>query len=65
MYIESREAEYFYTTGLLPPGQFIIPRDYDLDVIKAITLVGGPMVTGGLNPIIPAARLDGVVGEAV
>src|SRR5262249_24991925 len=40
-----------FTSGLLPAGQFIIPRDYDLDVVQAVTLVGGPMVSGGLNPI--------------
>ena len=51
VFIEAREAEFFYTGGLLPPGQFIIPRDYDLDVVQAIALVGGPMVSGGLNPI--------------
>jgi protein involved in polysaccharide export with SLBB domain len=51
VFIEAREAEYFYTGGLLPPGQFAIPRDYDLDVVQAISLVGGPMITGGLKPI--------------
>ncbi len=51
VYIEARQAEYFYTGGLLPPGQFVIPRDYDLDVVQALTLVGGPVVSGGLNPI--------------
>jgi hypothetical protein len=51
LFIEAREADYFYTGGLLPPGQFIIPRDYDLDVLQALTLVGGPLVSGGLNPI--------------
>lgn len=51
VFIEAREAEYFYTGGLLPAGQFVVPRDYDLDVVQAISLVGGPMVSGGLNPI--------------
>jgi hypothetical protein len=51
VFIEAREAEYFYTGGLLPPGQYVVPRDYDLDVVQAIALVGGPMVSGGLNPI--------------
>ncbi len=51
VFIEAREADYFYTGGLLPPGQFVVPRDYDLDVVQAISLVGGPMVSGGLNPI--------------
>jgi hypothetical protein len=51
VYIEAREAEYFYTGGLLPPGQFVVPRDYDLDVVQVISLVGGQLVSGGLNPI--------------
>jgi hypothetical protein len=40
IYIESREAEVFYTGGLLPGGEFPIPRDYDLDVLGAIALSG-------------------------
>jgi protein involved in polysaccharide export with SLBB domain len=51
VFIEAREADYFYTGGLLPPGQFLVPRDYDLDVVQAVSLVGGPMVSGGLNPV--------------
>ncbi len=34
-----------------------MPRDYDLDVIKAIAMVGGPVVTGGLN----ASNLSGTL----
>lgn len=41
VYIESREAEVFYTGGLLPGGEFKIPRDYDLDVVAAMALTGG------------------------
>ncbi len=41
VYIESREAELFYTGGLLRGGQFPIPRDFDLDVLGAIALAGG------------------------
>jgi len=51
VFIEAREAEFFYTGGLLPAGQFVVPRDYDLDVVQAISLVAGPLVSGGLNPI--------------
>ncbi len=40
VYIESREAEVFYTGGLLPGGEFLIPRDYDLDVLGAMGLAG-------------------------
>jgi len=41
IYIESRETEVFYTGGLLPGGEFQLPRDYDLDVIGAMALAGG------------------------
>ena len=51
VYIESRTAEVFYTGGLLPGGEFIIPRDYDLDVYGAMALAGaavsGPRGMGG------------------
>ena len=49
VYIESREAEVFYAGGLLPGGEFLIPRDYDLDVLGAMALAGGS-VGGGTNP---------------
>ena len=47
--IEARDTEFYYTTGLLPGLQIPIPRDYDLDVIEAITQVGGTLVAGGIN----------------
>src|SRR5262249_55787987 len=34
--VEARNAEVFYTAGLLGSGQYPLPRDYDLDVIQAI-----------------------------
>jgi protein involved in polysaccharide export with SLBB domain len=40
VYIESRDAEVFYTGGLLNGGEFPIPRDYDLDVLGAMALAG-------------------------
>ncbi|QEF98738.1 Polysaccharide biosynthesis/export protein [Stieleria maiorica] len=40
VYIESRATEIFYTGGLLPGGQFPMPRDYDLDVLGAMALAG-------------------------
>jgi len=49
IYIEARDADVFYTGGLLPSGEFPLPRDYDLDVIEAIAAVGGPLVNGGIN----------------
>jgi len=41
VFIESRDAEVFYTSGLIPGGQYEIPRDYDLDVLGAIAMAGG------------------------
>ncbi len=40
VYIESRETEVYYTGGLLPGGQHLLPRDYDLDVLGAMALAG-------------------------
>lgn len=38
--IESRDNEFFYTGGLLPGGQWPIPRDYDLDALGAMAIAG-------------------------
>ncbi|WP_233148296.1 polysaccharide biosynthesis/export family protein [Rhodopirellula sp. MGV] len=38
--VESRETEMFYTGGLLGGGQYLIPRDYDLDVLGALAIAG-------------------------
>ena len=47
--IRSRDAEVFYTGGLLPAGQYPLPRDYDLNVVEAISLVRGPLISGGIS----------------
>ncbi|MCA9247238.1 MAG: polysaccharide biosynthesis/export family protein [Planctomycetales bacterium] len=49
VFIEAREAEVFYSAGLLPPGEHALPRDYDLRVVQAISQIGGPLVNGGIN----------------
>jgi protein involved in polysaccharide export with SLBB domain len=49
IFIEAREIEFFYTGGLLPPGEHVLPRDHDLDVVQAVAQVHGPFVNGGLN----------------
>ena len=41
VYIPSREQERFYTGGLLGGGSRLLPRDYDLDVIGAVSEAGG------------------------
>jgi protein involved in polysaccharide export with SLBB domain len=45
--IRSREREKFYTGGVLRGGEFQLPRDYDLDILGAIALAGGPIGSGG------------------
>jgi protein involved in polysaccharide export with SLBB domain len=49
VFIESRDTELFYTAGLLPVGEYVLPRDYDLDVVGAIAKVRGPLINGGFN----------------
>ncbi len=64
VYIESRETEVFYTGGLLPGGEFPLPRDYDLDVLGAMAIAGtgiagqqrsggGGGIGGSLTPVPP------------
>lgn len=38
IFVESRDSEIYYTSGLLGGGQFRLPRDYDIDIIEAISL---------------------------
>jgi hypothetical protein len=46
VFVDRRDTEVFYTGGILYPQQFPLPRDYDLDVVGAIVLAGGPLVNG-------------------
>ena len=59
VYIESREAEVFYTGGLLPGGEFPLPRDYDLDVLGAIAIAGQSL---GGNPLGQGGLVGGLGG---
>jgi len=62
--ISSRDAEVFYTGGLLPGGEFPVPRDYDLDVLGAMAIAGAGIGStansgGGIGGFrgIPPGRL--------
>jgi protein involved in polysaccharide export with SLBB domain len=46
IFIETRERDVFYTGGLLPGREMPLPRDYDLDVLAAISLAGGTVASG-------------------
>jgi protein involved in polysaccharide export with SLBB domain len=49
IFIESRDTEVYYTGGLLPVAELLLPRDYDLDVLGAVTESRGPLFNGGVN----------------
>ena len=49
IFIESRDTEVYYTGGLMPVAELILPRDYDLDVMEAVTQARGPLFNGGVN----------------
>ena len=48
VFLEERALDVFYTGGILPTGEHVLPRDRDLDVIEAISLVQGPLVSGNV-----------------
>ncbi|WP_231746838.1 polysaccharide biosynthesis/export family protein [Maioricimonas rarisocia] len=65
VFIEARESEVFYTGGLLPTNELVLPRDHDLDVLEAIVLARGPVLSGGLLPgslAFSAELLEGDIG---
>ena len=67
VYIQSREAEVYYTGGLIKGGVYPIPRDYDLDVMGAIATAGGTIGASAgasasnsssrVGSLIPASRI--------
>lgn len=57
VFLESRDTDVFYTGGLLPPGQYILPRNYDLTVTEAISRVKGPLVNGAYGTNTLAGNL--------
>lgn len=46
VFIPAREERLFFTGGLLPSGEHILPRDHDLDVLEAVARVRGVMFSG-------------------
>ena len=67
VYIESRDADVYYTGGMLPGGEHRIPRDYDLDVLTAMALSGGGISRtqgggqgGGMGGV---GGLGGLIGQ--
>ena len=50
VYLEARDRDLFFTGGLLPSGEFVLPRDHDLDVVEAVAQVRGPLFNGSFSP---------------
>lgn len=45
--VQSRDREIYYTGGVIRGGAHPVPRDYDLDILQAVALAGGPLGQGG------------------
>lgn len=45
--VQSREREIYYTGGVIRGGAQPLPRDYDLDILQAVALAGGPLGQAG------------------
>ncbi len=58
VFIESRDTEIFYTGGLLGGGQYTLPRDYDLDVVAAISIAQSQRGGGGRTGRASALNQD-------
>lgn len=66
VFIPARDREHFFVGGVLNGLQVYLPRDYELDVVKAIAMAGGQTVgpPGGAlfskqspGPIYPPTRV--------
>ena len=63
VFIDTRETEVYYTGGLLGGGERLLPRDYDLDVLAAVSLAGVNVgtqvggVAGNGNTRVPPTEL--------
>jgi hypothetical protein len=46
--VEARDNDFYYTAGLLPSGEHVLPRDYPLDVLRAVVQARGPLFNGAI-----------------
>jgi protein involved in polysaccharide export with SLBB domain len=59
LYIENRETEVFYSAGVMPAGQHLLPRDYDIDIFDAMSIAGYSYGSAGSG-----GNLGGLAGVA-
>ena len=55
VYVDTRDTDVYYTGGLLGGGEFPLPRDYDLNVLSAVSLAGNGVATGTRTGLIGGA----------
>ncbi len=60
VFVAARQADVFYTGGLLGSREVPLPRDYDLGVVEAVTSVGATILNGGVNGNNLSGNLIGV-----
>ncbi len=65
LFVQLRSTECFYTGGLMPGGQFMLPRDYDIDVVNAIALAGAAPHGPAGFPLIAQVRSGSGPGNIV
>ncbi len=46
VFVEYRVHDVYFTGGLLPAAEHVLPRDRDLDVVEAVTQAHGPLING-------------------
>lgn len=49
VYVDNRDTEVYYTGGNLGGGEFLLPRDYDLDVLGAVSVSGATFGSSQAN----------------
>jgi hypothetical protein len=66
VFLEARDQDVFYTGGLLPATEQVLPRDRDLDVCQAVSLVRGPVLNGayGVNNLAGTLIQPGIGGPS-
>jgi hypothetical protein len=49
VFVPACPGKVFYTGGLLPPGEYQIPPDRELDVVSAVSYVRGALINGAFG----------------
>lgn len=52
VYVDTRETDVYYTGGLLGGGEFNLPRDYDLDILAAVSIAGQGVASGQRSSLL-------------